>query len=120
MAVSIQFFIRTSTFDYLSSTGNLKDISNSNLRDQLVKHYAKHKQVAEWIRIGNEWAIPIDAAFKYNNSIMRFEPVSAYLFGEQSLKNKTIHLRTKMIEYINNAAINFWVSKSTSGHLVHL
>ncbi len=105
------FTSSTSTFDDLSSTGNLKDIKNSELRDQLVKHYAKHKQVAEWIRIGTEWALPNDAPFTYNNSIMRFEPASAFLFGEQNQLELANHLRQKKIEYINNAAVHYWINQ---------
>lgn len=105
------FTSSTSTFDDLSSTGNLKDIKNSELRDQLVKHYAKHKQVAEWIRIGTEWALPNDAPFTYNNSIMRFEPASAFLFGEQNQLELVNHLRQKKIEYINNAAVHYWINQ---------
>ncbi len=105
------FSSSTSTFDDLSSTGNLKDIKNTELRDQIVKHYAKHQQVSEWIRIGTEWALPIDAPFTYNNSVMRFEPVSSFLFGEQSIKEQVNHLRTQKLEYINNAAVHFWINK---------
>jgi hypothetical protein len=105
------FTSSTSTFDDLSSTGNLKDIQNSKLRDELVKHYAKHKQIAEWIRIGTEWALPIDAPFTYNNSIMKFEPVSSFLFGEQNISALANHLREKKEEYINNAAVHFWIDK---------
>ncbi|MFD2823394.1 DUF6090 family protein [Lacinutrix iliipiscaria] len=105
------FSSSTSTFDDLSSTGNLKDIRNSDLRDALVKHYAKHKQIAEWIRIGTDWALPNDAPFTYNNSIMRFEPASNFLFGEQNQMELAKHLRNKKVEYINNAAIHFWINK---------
>ena len=105
------FSSSTSTFDDLSSTGNLKDIRNSELRDELVKHYAKHKQVAEWIRIGTEWALPNDAPFTYNNSIMRFEPTSAFLFGDQNQSNLANHLKNKKDEYLNNAAVHYWINK---------
>ena len=81
------------------------------MREELVKHYAKHKQVAEWIKIGTEWALPIDAPFTYNNSIMRFEPVSAFLFGNQNQLELANHLRDKKEEYINNAAVHFWINK---------
>ncbi len=114
------FSSSTSTFDDLSSTGNLKDIRNVKLRDQLVKHYAKHQQVAEWIKIGTEWALPIDAPFTYNNSVMKFEPVSSFLFGEQSIKEQANHLRTKKEEYINNAAIHFWINKDAIDKLDEL
>ena len=111
------FSSSTSTFDDLSSTGNLKDIRNSELRDELVKHYAKHKQVAEWIRVGTEWALPNDAPFTYNNSIMRFEPVSAFLFGEQDQVELANHLRAKKDEYLNNAAVHFWINKDAIAKL---
>ncbi|MCF7560923.1 DUF6090 family protein [Sabulilitoribacter multivorans] len=114
------FSSSTSTFDDLSSTGNLKVIRNSGLRDELVKHYAKHKQVAEWIRIGTEWALPNDAPFTYNNSIMRFEPVSAFLFGEQNSSELADHLRNKKVEYINNAAVHFWINKDAIDKLEKL
>ncbi|WP_197675478.1 DUF6090 family protein [Formosa sp. Hel1_31_208] len=105
------FSSSTSTFDDLSSTGNLKDIKNTELREKLVKHYAQYKQVAEWIKIGTEWALPNDAPFTYNNSVMRFEPVSAFLFGKQSIEELANHLRTKKMEYLNNAAVHFWINK---------
>ena len=111
------FSSSTSTFDDLSSTGNLKDIRNSELRDELVKHYAKHKQVTEWIRIGNEWALPNDAPFTYNNSIMRFEPASAFLFGNQNLTEQANHLRENKIEYINNGAVHYWINKDAIRNL---
>ena len=114
------FSSSTSTFEDLSSTGNLKDIKNTELRNQLVKHYAKHKQVAEWIKIGTEWALPNDAPFTYNNSIMRFEPESAFLFGEQNLSEQANHLRDKKEEYINNAAIHFWINKDAITNLEKL
>lgn len=104
------FTSSTSTFDDLSSTGNLKVIRNTVLRDQLVKHYALHKQVTERIRIGTDWALPVDAPFTYHNSIMRFEPVSNRLFGIQSEKELAGHLKNKKDEYINNAAVHYWIN----------
>ena len=110
------FSSSTSTFDDLSSTGNLKDIRNLKLRDQLVKHYAKHKQIAEFISVSTAWALPIDAPFTYNNSAMKFEPVSAFLFGEQSTVQQAQHLRDKKEEYLNNAAVHFWVNNDAIKH----
>ena len=114
------FTSSTSTFDDLSSTGNLKVINNTTLRDELVKHYAKHKEVAESVRISTEWALPNDAPFTYKNSIMRFEPVSAFLFGEQNLSEQANHLRNKKVEYINNAAVHFWINKDAIEKLERL
>lgn len=114
------FSSSTSTFEDLSSTGNLKDIRNADLRNELVKHYAKHKQIAEWIRIGTEWALPNDAPFTYNNSIMRFEPGSAFLFGEQNQSDLANHLKDKKDEYINNAAVHYWINKDAINKLKNL
>ena len=111
------FTSSTSTFDDLSSTGNLKDIRNTRLRDELVKHYALHKQVAERIRIGTDWALPVDAPFTYNNSIMRFEPNSKYLFGKQNIRALSKHLRDKKDEYLNNAAAHLWINKDAIAQL---
>ncbi len=114
------FSSSTSTFDDLSSTGNLKLIRNTELREQIVKHYAKHKQISEWIRVGTEWALPNDAPFTYSNSIMRFEPASAFLFGDQLPADLVAHLRDKKIEYINNAAIHYWINKDAIDRLESL
>ena len=57
------FTYSNSTFEDLSSTGNLTLISNTKLRDRLVKHYARYKQVEERISMTANWAIPIDAPF---------------------------------------------------------
>ncbi|GAA4806737.1 DUF6090 family protein [Litoribaculum gwangyangense] len=114
------FSSSTSTFDDLSSTGNLKVIQNTILRDKLVKHYALHKEIAESVRISTEWALPNDAPFTYNNNVMRFEPTSAFLFGEQNLLEHANHLRNKKIEYINNAAIHFWINKDAIAKLKRL
>ena len=114
------FTSSTSTFDDLSSTGNLKVIKNTTLRDELVKHYAKHKQVAEWIRISTDWALPNDAPFTYNNSIMRFEPATAFLFGNQNITEQADHLRERKVEYMNNAAVHYWINKDAIAHLERL
>ena len=77
------FYSSNSTFDDLSSTGNLKVITNTNLRDSIVQHYANHKFVAERIKIAISWALPLDAPFTHENDIMKFEPNTAFLFPEQ-------------------------------------
>lgn len=107
----------TSTFEDLSSTGNLKIISNTNLRDTLVKHYAMHKQVAERIRIGTDWALPIDAPFTFKNNIMRFEPNTAPMFPKTSNETLAIELRLNKTEYISNAAAHLWINEDAISQL---
>jgi hypothetical protein len=103
------FTSSSSTFDDLSSTGNLKVISNSSLRDKLVKHYALHKQTAERIRVGIEWALPVDGAFTYEHSIMRFEPSSTFLFPQSSMEDLALDLKDNRLDFINVAAAQYWL-----------
>ena len=105
------FSSSTSTFDDLSSTGNLKVIRNSALRDQIVKHYAKHKAVAERIQIDIEWALLLDAPFSYENNILAFEPMTAHLFPDRSNADLAQELKARKIIYISNAATHYWINK---------
>lgn len=110
------FSSSTSTFDDLSSTGNLKVIRNNSLRDKLVKHYAKHKQVAERFRIDSDWALPIDAQITYEHNIMRFDPFTASLFPLELDSKLAKDLKTNKIIYINNAAAHFWINNDAIRH----
>ncbi len=107
----------SSTFSELSSTGNLRVIRNTSLRDKLVKLYTKHKQVAERIRIDIDWVLPIDAPFYYQHNIMRYEPSSAFLFPSESLNKFANDLRTNRIFYINNSAAHFWINQDAIKYL---
>ena len=103
------FSSSTSTFDDLSSTGNLKVISNTNLRDSLVKLYANHEEVKERMRVSTEWALPVDGAFTYEHSIMRFEPASSFLFPETPYMELAQALRDNRLDFINIIATHYWI-----------
>jgi hypothetical protein len=105
------FSSSTSTFDDLSSTGNLKIIRNTTLRNKIVKHYTIHKQVAERFRINMDWSLPIDAPFTYDHNIMRFDSFSANLFPASQNSKLAEELRTNKITFINNAAVHFWINQ---------
>ena len=114
------FSSSSSTFEDLSSTGNLKVITNRNLRDSIVQHYAKHKQVAELILIAKNWALPLDAPFTVQNNIMKFEPVTSFLFPEESTEQLARELRDKKINYIGNAAAHYWINKDAIAQFKYL
>jgi hypothetical protein len=105
------FTSSTSTFDDLSSTGNLQLITNSDLRESIVKHYARHKQIAERIQIAIDWALPLDSPFTFENDIMKFEPSTAFLYPETSEKILCKELRDNKLVYISNAAAHYWINK---------
>ena len=111
------FSSSTSTFDDLSSTGNLQIITNIKLRDSLVNHYAKHKRVTEWINVATNWALPLDAPFTYENDIMKFEPSTAFLFPEQDKKVLAEELRANKMQYISNAAAHHWINSDAINQL---
>ena len=114
------FYSSNSTFDDLSSTGNLKVITNTNLRDSIVQHYANHKFVAERIKIAISWALPLDAPFTHENDIMKFEPNTAFLFPEQPKGLLAKELRNKKVAYISNAAAHYWINMDAIIHLEDL
>ncbi|MBT8449752.1 MAG: hypothetical protein KJO69_08680 [Gammaproteobacteria bacterium] len=111
------FTSSTSTFDDLSSTGNLSLIKNEKLRAVVVKHYAKHDKAKERIRIGTDWALPVDAPFTYEHSIMRYEPGSNFLFGKQDTEKLAEQLRQNKAVYINNTAVHFWINTDAIAQL---
>jgi hypothetical protein len=98
-----------STFDDLSSTGNLKVIRNTSLRDSLVKLYAKNEDIKGRIRLSAEWALSVDGAFTYEHSVMRFEPNSSFLFPETSYEELANELRENKLDFINIIATHYWI-----------
>lgn len=114
------FYSSTSTFDDLSSTGNLKVIRNINLRDSLVKLYAKHEEVKERMRVSTEWALPVDGAFTYEHSIMRFEPASSFLFPETPYEELAKALRNNRLDFINIIATQYWIKMDAIAMLTTL
>jgi hypothetical protein len=104
------FSSSNSTFEDLSSTGNLNIISNRTLRESIVNHYAKHKQTEERIQIAIEWALPLDAPFTVENNIMKFEPSTAFLFPEEPYALLAKELKENKMSYISNAASHYWIN----------
>jgi hypothetical protein len=106
------FTSSTSTFDDLSSTGNLTLISNSSLRDRIVKHYAKHNEVAERVQSGIDWALPIDAPL-YLDDVMKYEPSTSFLFPEESQAELANDLKINTLKIISNISAHYWINKDT-------
>lgn len=114
------FSSSNSTFEDLSSTGNLNIISNRILRESIVQHYAKHKQTEERIQIAIEWALPLDAPFTVQNNIMKFEPSTAFLFPDESNAMLAKELKENKMSYISNAAAHYWINNDAISQLQEL
>lgn len=113
------FTSSTSTFDDLASTGNLTLISNPELRDRIVQHYAKHQEVAERVQSGINWALPVDAPL-YHKDVMKYEPYSAFLFPKESQEKLAADLKTNKITLISNASAHYWINTDTINELKKL
>jgi protein associated with RNAse G/E len=100
-----------STFDDLSSTGNLKIIKNIKLREALVKYYADYEQAKELNQVAVDWALPLDAPFTVENDIMKYEPTTSFLFPEQSKQEQATEIRNNGIKYISNTAAHYWINQ---------
>ena len=104
------FSSSNSTFEDLSSTGNLRVIKSTYLRENVVQHYAKHQQIEERIDVAISWALPLDAPFTVENDIMKFEPSTSFLFPEESDEVLANELKAKRVTYISNAAAHYWIN----------
>jgi hypothetical protein len=99
-----------STFDDLSSTGNLQVISNKNLRELLVRHYAEIDQTKERLQINNDWALALDGPFQAENNIMQYESSTARFFPERTFHESAKELRERQVKFINNAVVHYWIN----------
>lgn len=107
------FSVSTSTFDDLSSTGQLNIIQSADLRNLLVKQYAAYEETKTRFHFNREWITSIDAGFTAQSDVLRFDPKTNQLFEVQSLENKARQLRHEKDIYIRNAAVHFWVNESS-------
>jgi hypothetical protein len=105
-----------STFEDLSSTGNLQVIKNIKLRESIVQYYAQHNRVKERIQIGIDWALLLDAPFTYENDIMQYEPTTSFLFPKNGQVEFAKKLSQNSLKYISNAAAHYWVNSDAVAH----
>jgi hypothetical protein len=105
------FSYSRSTFDDLSSTGNLAVIKNTRLRDEIVQHYANYEQADKWIRVAMDWALPLDAPYTVENDVMEFEPHTSFLYPERSMEEKANELRERRMSHISNSAAHLWINR---------
>lgn len=110
----------SSTFEDLSSTGNLKVIRNDSLRSAIIAHYAEIEHVKDRMSINTDWAITLDGPFYYGNDFMRLASNTKHLFPDKSETAIVKELRENKIKYINNAASGYWVDQDAVYHLGNL
>lgn len=101
-----------STYEDLSSTGNLGIIKDTGLRDQIVKHYQSY-QAVEWdYKINTDWATPIDAPLFIHADALRFDnTITSFLFPEISIQKMAEEIRANQEMYLRNAALHYWINE---------
>jgi quercetin dioxygenase-like cupin family protein len=109
-----------STFDDLSNTGNLKVITNYDLRNKIVQHYAEIQKVQERLNIDIDWAVGLDMPFYFEMDAMKFVPNTAHLFPKSTEKELANELRKNKLKYINSAAGGYWVDQDVIDLLTQL
>lgn len=107
------FPVSTSTFDDLSSTGQLNIIQKADLRNLLVQKYSSYKETGTKFNSNREWLNSIDAGLTAKLDVLKFDPKTDQLFEKQSIKIKVQQLRREKNVYVRNAAVHFWVNESS-------
>jgi hypothetical protein len=102
----------TSTFEDLSSTGNLSVISNTEIRDSIVKHYEDYQFVELSFKLDYDWATPIDAPLFTLTDALKFDTeYTSFLFPALSNENLANEIITNKTIFLRNAALHFWMNK---------
>lgn len=101
-----------STYEDLSSTGNLGIIKDTGLKDKIVSHYQSY-QAVEWdFKVNADWAIPIDAPLFIHTDALRFDTDNtSFLFPEESTEKLANDLKLNREIYLRNAALHYWINK---------
>ena len=102
----------TSTFEDLSSTGNLSVISKTEIRDSIVKHYEEYQFVELNFKTNYDWAAPIDAPLFTLTDALKFDTeYTSFLFPSASNENLAREIINDKNLFLRNAAVHFWMNK---------
>lgn len=104
------FSVSRSTFDDLANTGNMKVLSDPQIRDQVVQHYAALNTTLERMSTNNDWALSLEGLFYYETDFMRLDSATAHLYPKASDAEIVAKLRQNKMDYLNNAAAGYWVN----------
>jgi hypothetical protein len=110
-ATSFPYFpISKSTFQDLSSTGNLTVIKNSQLRDKIVQHYDHLEYMQERIRLSTEWVLPLDGPFYLKTHAMKLDSSIVFLYPKEDNKTLAKAIRQNKLDFIDNSAAHYWTN----------
>ena len=102
----------TTTFDDLSSTGNLNVIRNIALRDDIVKLYYLYNETQDGFKVNYDWITPIDAMLTSQYNGLKYDTSTTFLYNSQSVTERAYELRRDREIYIRNASNHYWSNQS--------
>lgn len=110
-ATSFPYFpISKSTFEDLSSTGNLNVIRNSELRNKIVQHYYHLEYMQKRIGLSTEWVLPLDGPFYLKTHAMMLDSSVLFLYPKEEYKTLANGIRQNKMDFIDNSAAHFWTN----------
>ena len=110
-ATNFPFFpLSKSTFEDLSSTGNLTLIKNSGLRDKIIQHYYHLEYMQERLRLSTEWTLPLDAPFYLKTHAMKLDSSVVFLYPKEGYGAFAKSIRQNKLDYIDNSAAHYWAN----------
>ncbi len=102
----------TSTFEDLSSTGNISVITNTEIRERIVGHYEDYQFVELNFQQDYNWATPIDAPLFTDTDALKFDTYNtSFLFPNTSMENLAKEIKRNKDIYLRNAALHYWMNK---------
>ncbi|MFZ6053088.1 DUF6090 family protein [Halocola ammonii] len=107
-----QFNPSKSTYEDLSSTGNLSIIKDTELRDRIVFHYHRYQYIDWSFNVNSDWAMPIDATLFTETDALIFDTAyTSHLFPDKTNNELAKMLRNNRDIYMRNAALHYWINK---------
>ncbi len=97
------------TFQDLSSTGNLQLIRDTDLRNAVIALYDNYEETAVKFFINQNWALPNDARISYEHDILRWGLRYNGIYPDQSDEEKLSAIRGYREEIGRLAALYFWL-----------
>ena len=76
------FTVAKSTFNDLSSTGQLSLINNVKLRDELIAYYASYEDILTGFEGNKHWLLPIDGKLSTETNALQYDPITRDIFGQ--------------------------------------
>jgi hypothetical protein len=102
----------TSTFEDLSSTGNISVIKNTEIRERIVGHYEDYQFVELNFKLDYDWATPIDAVLFTATDALKFDTdYTSFLFPNTSTKDLVKEIKKNKDIYLRNAALHYWMNE---------